>query len=148
MAGINEGQPIFLRCKVIGEGNRGMDSVHMTTTLVFTEVLLYNCWVQAVQVTMLTASLGPSPGQHGSSSQMIPSSLLLLLSPSLTWLLTCFYYSQNHNIKLSSDPQREFPCCLRVLHPGVLIPLFDSHIQFLTMPSLLGIWEWFLWDQD
>ena len=25
---------------------------------------------------------------------------------------------------------------------------FDSQIQFLTVPSLLGIWEWFLWDQD
>ena len=63
--------------------------------------------------------------------------LLLLTSPTLTCLLSGFHHSKNHNTKLLSDPQVEFPCCLSILEPSVMNPLAHTY-NFLLCPLF---WE-------
>lgn len=86
MAGTNEGQPSFPICTVLEEEDTWMSSVHMTTSLVTTEVLMCSCWCQALCAIVFTAPLAPSPKQHWSSSHRLSSlwvAGLLLLFPRL-----------------------------------------------------------------
>lgn len=73
MAGTNEGQPSFPICTVLEEEDTWMSSVHMTTSLVTTEVLMCSCWCQALCAIVFTAPLAPSPKQHWSSSHRLSS---------------------------------------------------------------------------
>lgn len=119
--------------------------------------LLSDHWSFLVQL-LVPGSLGHhiycSPWAKSRIAQAVTGSLahkqplLLLPSPNLTWFLSCLHHSKNLQIKLLSDFQAEFPCILSILQSGVMILLFDSHIKFLAIPSLLGTWERFLWDRD
>ena len=63
-----------------------MNLGHMTTSLVSTDILFYNCLFQALQVTIFTASLEPSLGKHGSSSPRLPVSQVALAPSHLSHL--------------------------------------------------------------
>lgn len=116
-----------------------MNIGHMTTSLVSTDILLYNCLFQALQVIIFTASLEPSLGQHGSSSHRLPISQVALAPSHLSRLdLPLVRLSSLRIITpnyCQTPPQVEFPCCLSILEPSVMIPSTQHTISYCALSS-------------
>ena len=127
-------------CKVMG-GDRWMNIGHMTTSLVSTGILLYNCLFQALQVTIFTASLEPSLGSHSSRGYRLPVSQVPLVPSHLSHLDLPFVRLSSLRIitpnYCQTPPQVEFSCCLSILEPCVMIPSTHTY-NFLLCPFF---WE-------
>ena len=145
MAGIKEGQPIFPRYKVFEGGLTDEPSLH--------DHLLSGHWCslvqflfQALQANIFTAPLMPNLGNvvltvTGCLAQKLVWPFLS--SPILTQLFSCLHHSKNHKTKLLSSSQGFL--VLLVSYSLIVCLPFDSHIQFLALPSLLGTLERFIW---
>ena len=138
MDGMNEGQSIFPRLQ--GHGGRQMDE-HRSH-----DHLLSIHWYSFVQLLV-----PGSPGHHIYCFPWAKSWVAWLKQSQATYFTSgpCSFsplppwpafgqafITKNHNTKLLSDPpQVEFPCCLSILEPSVMIPSTQHTISYCALSS-------------